>query len=267
MTTCHYPQKSLGQSFLVDSRVQQRIVKACHLRSSDVVVEIGPGKAALTRRMLPLVKKIIAIEKDRRLAAWLKEEFPDPHLEIIQGDFLKWDMSFLPQGTIVVGNIPYYISTPIIEKLLAHKDKIRQVFLTVQLEFGKRLAAQAGGKDYGSLSCFVQYYAEVEILFKISRSCFNPKPKIDSCFVSLTMKSTPGRAHNEPQLFHLIQTAFTKRRKTIVNALETIVGKADLRSLLEKLGIDPKSRPEELNLQNYIDIVNALGNNQGIDTE
>lgn len=262
MTTRHYPQKSLGQNFLVDTRIQQRIVDVCDLRSSDVVVEIGPGKGALTRRMLPLVKKIIVIEKDRPLAAWLNKELPDPHLEIIQGDFLKWDMDFLPQGTIVVGNIPYYISTPIIEKLLAYKDKIKQAFLTVQLEFGQRLAAQAGNKVYGSLTCFVQYYMDVKILFKISRHCFNPKPKVDSCFVSLTMKPVPGvGAQNEPQLFHLIQTAFTQRRKMIVNALEDLISKEQLTVILEHLKISPKSRPEDLNLQNYIDITNCIDYN------
>ncbi len=258
-TSRHHPHKSLGQNFLVDDRQQQKIVDACALQADEVVVEIGPGKGAITRRIYPLVKELIAVEKDRSLAALLAQEFQQPQVEIVQADFLKWDMSLLPQPVVVVGNIPYYISTPIIEKILAHKDKIRRVFLTVQLEFGQRLAASAGGKDYGSLSCFVQYYADVQVLFKISRHCFNPRPKVDSCFVSLTIKSKPDvPARDERQLFNLIQKSFTQRRKTIVNALKKTVGQERLMDELQRLGIDPRWRPEDLTLLNYIKLSNAL---------
>ncbi|MBI3601542.1 MAG: ribosomal RNA small subunit methyltransferase A [Candidatus Omnitrophica bacterium] len=258
-TSYHRSQKSLGQNFLVDGRMQQRIVEACALQADEVVVEIGPGKGAITRRICPLVKGLIAVEKDRSLAALLAHEFQQPQVKIVQADFLKWDMSLLPEGVVVVGNIPYYISTPIIEKILAHKDKIRRAFLTVQLEFGLRLAATAGGKDYGSLSCFVQYYADVQVLFKISRHCFNPQPKVNSCFVSLTMKSKPEvAARDERQLFNLIQKAFTQRRKTIVNALKKTVGQERLMDELQRLGIDLQSRPEDLTLLNYIKLSNTL---------
>jgi 16S rRNA (adenine1518-N6/adenine1519-N6)-dimethyltransferase len=259
MTTKHRPIKSLGQNFLVDTRVQQKIVDSCLLKSDDTVIEIGPGQAAITSRVLPLVKNLIVVEKDRQLAELLKEKYRDPHLEVIQGDFLKWDMNPLSNDLVVIGNIPYYISTPIIEKLLVHKAKIRRAYLTVQLEFGQRLAAQAGNRDYGSLSCFVQYYADVKLLFKISPGSFHPRPKVDSCLISLTMKSKPEvAAQNEERLFKMIQTAFMQRRKTITNALKGFAGGIDWASLLKELSIDPQARPEDLTLLNYIEISNKL---------
>ncbi|MEI7999013.1 MAG: rRNA adenine dimethyltransferase family protein [Candidatus Omnitrophota bacterium] len=144
MTTRQRPIKSLGQNFLINERIQQRIVDAASLQASDVVVEIGPGKGALTRRILPLVKKLIVVEKDHQLAQLLSVEIKDPQFEVIHEDFLKWDMSMLPDDLIVIGNIPYYISTPIIEKILKHRNKIKRAYLTIQLEFGERLAANAG---------------------------------------------------------------------------------------------------------------------------
>ena len=268
MSVRHHPIKSLGQHFLSDIRIQQKIAGSASFQDSDTVLEIGPGKGAITKRILPLVKKLIAIERDKNLVALLKEECQESHLEIIQGDFLKLDMDPFPAGLIVMGNIPYYISTPIIEKILTHKDKIQRAFLTVQWEFGQRLAAQAGNKDYGSLSCFIQYYADVKVLFKISSACFSPRPKVDSCFVTLAIKTIPGhrgeknalpvQAEDERKLFNMIQKAFTQRRKTIVNALQMTTHKADLLLLLERLHINPQARPEDLTLFNYIELSNAL---------
>ncbi len=183
MKTSQRPNKSLGQNFLVDERIQQKIVNTCLLKVDDTVLEIGPGKGAITARILPLVKRLVVVEKDRQLVSFLKENFLEPQLEIVEGDFLKMDISSLGNNLIIVGNIPYYISTPIIEKILANKDKIQRAYLTVQLEFGQRLGAMPGNKDYGSLSCFVQYHADVKVLFKISPGSFHPQPKVHSCFV------------------------------------------------------------------------------------
>lgn len=255
----HRPNKRLGQNFLIDQRVQQKIVEACLLNQSDTVVEIGPGQAAITSRVLPLVKKLIVIEKDRQLADLLKEKYHEPTLEIIQGDFLTWDMSLLPDDLVIIGNIPYYISTPIIEKILAYRHKIRKVFLTVQLEFGQRLAANAGNKEYGSLSCFVQYHADVKVLFKISPGSFYPIPKVASCFISLIIKSKPDfSAKSEEKLFKMIQTAFMQRRKTILNALKDYFKDIDGSQLLKELNINLQARPEDLTLLNYIELSNRL---------
>ncbi len=258
MTSAHYPKKHLGQNFLTDSRILQRIVDACALSDQDIVVEIGPGQGVLTRLIAPRVKKLICVETDRDLIAALRLEFEGTHVEIIHADFLKWDMSILPQGIKVIGNIPYYISTPILEKLIEHSNQVAQVFLTVQLEFGQRLAAVAGNKEYGSLTCFAQYHADVRLLFKIKSSCFKPAPKVDSCFVALTMRPFPSQPHDEQLMFKLIRQAFTQRRKTTMNALSTLIEKEKLAAILTKLNIPLQARPETLTLHNYVDITNTL---------
>ncbi len=251
-------KKNLGQNFLIDAHIQRKIIEACDLNSKDVVVEIGPGQGALTRLIAPQVKRLICVETDRDLIASLRLEF-NPPTEIIHGDFLKMNMDHLPDGIKVIGNIPYYISTPIIEKLIEHRTKITAAFLTVQLEFGERLAARAGRKDYGSLSCFAQYYADIKMLFKIKNTCFRPAPKVNSLFLRLMMRPYPEiRARNEEWCFKLIQRAFQQRRKTIVNSLKGMVGRDRLESELKNLNIDFNARPENLTLSNYINLSNSL---------
>jgi 16S rRNA (adenine1518-N6/adenine1519-N6)-dimethyltransferase len=252
------PKKHLGQNFLNDAHIREKIIAACHPKPTDTVLEIGPGKGALTHLLAPLVKRLICVETDRDLVDLLRSK-AGSSVEIIHADFLKWDMRDLPEDLLVVGNIPYYISTPIIEKLIRERSKYAEAFLTVQLEFGQRLTAPAGGKDYGSLSCFAQYYTDIKILFKIKGTCFYPVPKVNSCF--LRLKGRPPIKKplaGEDMLFKLIQTAFQQRRKTIVNSLKTLAGKEKLEPSLKKLGIDPRSRPESLNLLNYIELCDDL---------
>jgi 16S rRNA (adenine1518-N6/adenine1519-N6)-dimethyltransferase len=168
-------------------------------------------------------------------------------------------MSHLPSGAKVIGNIPYYISTPIIEKLITDRTKFSEAFLTVQLEFGQRLTAKAGGKDYGSLSCFAQYYADIKMLFKIKNTCFKPAPKVDSCFLRMVMRPySQGLSSDEEFLFKLIQTAFQQRRKTIVNTLKGLADRKKLEESLESLGLSFNARPENLTLSNYISLSNHL---------
>ena len=244
-----------------------------------MVVEIGPGQGVLTRLIAPHVKKLICIETDRDLIEPLRSSLP-ARVDIIHADFLKWDFKQIQTDLVpcapgtrsvqvkVIGNIPYYISTPIVEKLITDRKKISAAFLTVQLEFGQRLTAKAGGKDYGSLTCFVQYYADIKMLFKIKNTCFNPAPKVDSCFLRLDMRrylegdsplGVQGTVpFNEEFLFKLIQTAFQQRRKNIVNTLKGLVGREKLEESLMSLGIDPNARPENLTLSNYINLCKRL---------
>ena len=272
----HSPKKYLGQNFLTDVRIQQKIIQACELTADDTVVEIGPGQGVLTRLIAPLVKRFIGVEADRDLIEFLN--LKDLHLkgtvplscrgqspsgiasvEIVHADFLKWDMGDLPDGIKVIGNIPYYISTPIIEKLIENRKKVSVAFLTVQLEFGQRLTAKPGGKDYGSLSCFAQFYADIKMLFKIKNTCFKPAPKVDSCFLQLMMRGKRDNSANDEEfLFKLIQTAFQQRRKTIVNSLKGLAAKEKLEESLKALGINPSARPENLTLSNYIDLSNDI---------
>ena len=252
------PKKHFGQNFLTDIRIQQKIIQSCDLKTEDVVVEIGPGQGVLTRLIAPLVKRLICVETDRDLIAPLRSGLASS-VEIIHADFLKWDMSHLPSGVKIIGNIPYYISTPIIEKLIADRTKFAEAFLTVQLEFGQRLTAKEGGKEYGSLSCFVQYYADIKMLFKIKNTCFKPVPKVDSCFLRLMMRPRPQEpAPDEEFLFKLIQTAFQQRRKNIVNSLKGLAPREKLEESLKSLGIDPNARPENLTLSNYIALSKRL---------
>ncbi len=252
------PKKNLGQNFLTDIRIRQKIIQACDLKIEDVVVEIGPGQGVLTRLIAPVVKRLICVETDRDLIGPLSSGL-SPSVEIIHADFLKWDMGHLPPGTKVIGNIPYYISTPIIEKLIKDRTKFSEAFLTVQSEFGGRLTAKAGGKDYGSLSCFTQYYADIKMLFKIKNTCFKPVPKVDSCFLRLTMSPQPEElASDEEFCFKLIQRAFQQRRKNIVNSLKGLVAREKLEEALKSLGINPSARPENLTLLNYIALSNRL---------
>ena len=267
----------LGQNFLNDQRVLHKIVEACGLTRNDTIVEIGPGKGALTRLLAPRVKTLHAVEYDKDLVDDLNLLFlntgkgdmfpanrrgtcPLSHgIHIVHADFLKWNFDDVPTPVKVIGNIPYYISTPIIERLLEHRAHITEAFLTVQKEFGERLAARPGGKDYGSLSCFVQYYADVKVLFKIKNACFTPPPKVDSCFVRLAFHPKAiYHPKDEPKMFTVIRTAFTQRRKTIVNALSSLVDKEALSAVLIRLGLSPRARPETLSLQNYVDISDAL---------
>ena len=259
LKSAHLPKKHLGQNFLNDQRIQQKIVDASMLNANDVVVEIGPGQGAITRRIAPQIKNLYCIEKDQDLIVHLQSEFQDGNVSIHHADFLKWDISSVPGVIKVIGNIPYNISTPIIERLIEHRSKIAQAYLTVQLEFGERLAAPSGSKVYGALSCFVQYHAEVKVLFKIKNTCFSPAPKVDSCFVSLDFAKQPLFCpKDEALLFRIIRGAFSQRRKTILNSLSSIIEKDRLLPVLERLGISPKARAEELNLNNFVDISNGL---------
>ena len=254
----HSPKRNLGQNFLADKHMQQKIVQACELKPNDVVVEIGPGQGALTRLIAPKVAKLICVETDRDLIEPLRADLPSS-VEIIHADFLKWNMDNLPPETRVIGNIPYYISTPIIEKLITDRKKFAEAFLTVQLEFGQRLTAKPGGKEYGSLTCFAQYYADIKLLFKIKNSCFKPAPKVDSCYLRLVMRPWPQEAaDDEAFLFKLIQTAFQQRRKNIINTLKGLASKDKLEESLGMLGIDFNARPENLTLSNYIALSNHL---------
>lgn len=248
-----FPKKSLGQNFLVNPHVQEKIIAACELTREDVVLEIGPGKGALTRPLADRVRKVLAIEKDNFLAPQLEKEFTGTNVTIEHADVLKYPFDQLPASMKVVGNLPYNIATPIIEKVLAFRHKFPVFYMTVQLEYGNRIVARPGSKDYGSLSCFVQYYAQAQKLFKIPPSAFSPAPKVDSCFLSLRMR--PELAHkvrDEEFLFKLIRACFSQRRKTIKNSLGVVYGKGEAGELLRKLDIDPMARAEDLSLEDYV---------------
>lgn len=259
----YYPafvvKKRLGQNFLHDRKVRTRIVEACNFSPDETVLEIGPGQGALTREILPCVKTLIAVEADRQLAQGLEKEFSEANLLLYQGDFLTFDLSRIPTPIKAVGNLPYYISTPIMTRVLESRDKFTSLFMTVQLEFGQRLVARPGDKIYSSFTCFVNYFAKPELLFTISRHAFNPVPKVQSCFMRLDIRKTPAVAVEDEALFlQVIRLAFQQRRKTILNALGTLSAKEKMSSVLKKAGVPERSRAEDLGLAEFAGIADHL---------
>lgn len=257
------PKKSLGQNFLQDPNIRRKIVAACDFSERDTVVEIGPGQGALTELIAPKVKRLIAVEVDRALSAALSSRFlGDPRVTIINADFLKYDLSKVPvpsQKLKAVGNIPYYITSPIIEHLFSFRNRISAIYLTVQKEFGRRIVAQPGSEHYGAFSCFVQYYSEPKIEFVIRRGCFYPQPKVDSCFLKLAVRPRPAvSVTDEGLFFRIIRASFQKRRKTLKNCLKGIIPDEKFGVLLRECGIDPGIRGEMLSIRDFARIADAL---------
>ena len=257
--TSYSPKKHFGQNFLTDQNVKDKIINACDLKKEDTVLEIGPGKGVLTQSIAPHVKRLIAVETDPTLAPALQEQFKDTNITVVHDDFLKYDLKDIPTGTKVIGNLPYNISTPIIEKILMHRDRFSVFYLTVQWELGLRIAAAPDNKDYGAFSCFVQYYSEPKILFKIKNTAFKPVPKVQSCFLRLNLFQEPKlKCKNEELLFQITRQAFQSRRKNILNSLEKILGKEELTKILGSLKIDSNWRAENVSLENFVALTNAL---------
>jgi len=252
-----FPKKSLGQNFLINPNVVKRIIVSCDLKPTDTILEIGAGKGALTHSLSGHAQKVIAIEKDDRLAAQLKQTFKNTNVKMVHADILKYSFDELPNNVKIVGNLPYNIATPIIEKILNYRKKFDAFYMTVQLEYGQRITAKPNSKSYGSLSCFVQYYADTKILFKIKNSSFQPIPKVQSCFLQLDLLKKPKhKAQDEKCLFRIIRACFGQRRKTVRNTLSTIVRKEKVGELLQALDINPKLRAENIRLEQYVQISN-----------
>ena len=251
------PKKRLGQNFLIDKNIQNKIINACNFRSSDTVLEIGAGRGELTGLIAERVNKVYAFEIDHNLCSILKDNLINhKNAAIINGDFLKVDLREYfkksDDSIKVIGNIPYYITTPIIEYLLKYKDNIEIIFLTVQKEFALRMLSKAGSKDYGSFSCFIQYYTRPKKLFFVTRTCFKPVPKVDSCFLQLEIRQEPPvKIENEELFFKIIRAAFNKRRKTLRNSLKGVISLEGLEKFFAKYDLDSDIRPESLTLEDF----------------
>ncbi|MFH1782433.1 MAG: 16S rRNA (adenine(1518)-N(6)/adenine(1519)-N(6))-dimethyltransferase RsmA [Candidatus Omnitrophota bacterium] len=257
------PKKRLGQNFLIDKNIQQKILRALDLKKDEPVLEIGPGLGALTWDICENAKEVTAIEKDKRCYDYLVKQNSYENLTLINADVLKYEFTKKYKRSKVVGNLPYYITTPIISHLIENRSHVASLYISIQKEVAKRLTASAGSKDYGAISCFVQFYTKPRILFNIKKGCFLPAPKVESSFLELNFYEEPLYLTNEEKLFKIIRICFNKRRKTILNALSSsgeFGSKEEVAEALKSAGIVDRSRPEEIPLEGFVSLVDILHN-------
>ena len=255
----HRARKRFGQNFLIDHGVIREIVRAVHPRSDDCIVEIGPGKGAITELLADACQHLRVIELDRDLVPWLKVKFEKhPDFQLFQTDALQFDFAQLVQDNQplrIVGNLPYNISTPLIFHLLSYSTQVADMHFMLQKEVVKRMAAQPGDSAYGRLGIMVQYYCAVEDLFEVPPTAFDPAPKVDSAIVRLVPHQVlPYVAHNIKTLERLVNVAFQQRRKTLRNALKQWVPS----NILDELSIDTNARAENLSLATFVELSNSL---------
>jgi 16S rRNA (adenine1518-N6/adenine1519-N6)-dimethyltransferase len=255
------PKKRLGQNFLSDFFILNRIVEAAGLMPDDTVVEIGPGPGGLTKLLAERAKRLIAIELDHELCIKLTSVLSGyKNVELIEGDALKYDFGSIGRFT-VVANIPYYITTPLIFRLLEEKESLQGMTLTVQKEVAERIVAGPGGRDYGVLSIMVQYYSVPELKFIVPKEAFWPVPKVDSAVVHITVRETPLVIPADEKLFfRAVRTAFSHRRKTLANSLKTM--DENIKDVIIKAGIDPQRRPETLSIGEFARVADLLAEKQ-----
>jgi len=261
------PLKRLGENYLIDSNIKDKIIAAAGVGRDDTVLEIGPGLGGLTFDLARTGADVLAIEKDRKACRILKvlarDEFPN--LKIFNEDILKFNLggyAFIKKIK-VVGNLPYYITSPIIELVINNRSVIESAVVMVQREVAWRILAKPGSKDYSAFSLFVQFYTQPENIYTVKRTCFYPSPDVDSCIVRLNiLDKPPVDVTDEALLFRIIRGSFNQRRKSIINSLsrEAVLGisKKKLASILGKAGIDPAARPEDLSITDFAKIADTV---------
>lgn len=263
--------KSLGQNFLVNDEVIDKIIDTANIANEDLIIEIGPGLGVLTKRLLEKCNNVIAVELDTRMIKILQDRFciniQNNELEIINEDILKVDLNKLIDdkkkinnilNVKVVANLPYYISTPIIMKLLGDRLNINEIIVMVQKEVAQRLTAKTGTRLSGAITYAVDYYSEATSIIKVPKESFIPSPKVESEVIKLEVRKTPKiTVKNEEILFNIIQKSFMQRRKTLSNALvnyNIAKNKEEVSKMFEVLQIDSNVRGENLTLEQFAKI-------------
>jgi len=255
------PNKRLGQNFLIDPNIVRKIIALAELGPSDHVLEIGPGRGILTETLCHAAGRVTAIEVDPRLHAYLEARQAElPNVDLVCDDALAYPVESLPMGTIVVANLPYYISTPLLFRLLDQRDRFPRMVLMLQNEVADRLVAKPGGSDYGVLSVMAQYAAEITKAFRVSAQCFRPRPEVGSAVVLLRAKERTRLNQKEESTFRaLVKAAFAHRRKTLVNSLrDEGYEPHPLDEALQRLDIDPTRRAETLSVEDFLRLARAL---------
>ena len=266
-------QKSYGQNFLINEEVIHKIIDQTQITKNDLVIEIGPGLGNLTSKLLEFAGKVVAIELDPKMIKILNDRFSlYNNFEIINEDILKVNIADIIAQNLsyknfkVVANLPYYITTPIIMKLLEEKSNLTSITVMVQKEVADRLNSlnpSITQKDVGAISYAVKYYSNSEIIINVPKTDFIPIPKVDSAVIKLDILKSPAvNVSNEKNLFKIIKTSYMQKRKTLVNALVNgkITDKDTILKILSELNIDSKIRPEQLSLNDFANITNALDN-------
>lgn len=265
-------KKSLGQNFLIDPNILRNIVSHADLTDRTGVIEIGPGIGALTEHLSRSAKKVVAFEIDQRLLPVLEDTLsPYNNVEIINQDILEADLIRVVQeqfkgfdDIVVVANLPYYVTTPIIMKFLLDKVPIRAMVIMMQKEVADRITASPSTKAYGSLSIAVQYYMDAEVSMIVPKTVFVPQPNVESAVLKLTKKAEPPvEVIDEGFLFEVARGSFVQRRKTLLNNLQSSLqnGKAKKEQILqalERIGMDPGRRGETLSIEEFGNLANAL---------
>jgi len=255
--------KSLGQNFLVDQNIVRDIVKGAGVTKEDYVIEIGPGVGTLTRELLKEAASVTAIELDDKLLPILKEELKDyENFHLIHGDATKVQLDAVYPGKEIklVANLPYYVTTPIITKILNDKVAFSSLTIMIQKEVAERMDAVPGTKDYGSLSVLVQYYCDTKIVRNVPPESFMPRPKVDSTVIRLIKLEKP-RAYvkDEELFFKIVRMVFTMRRKTLSNNLKSMgYTREFIEEVLEVAGIDLKARGETLSVEKFAELSNVI---------
>lgn len=249
-----HPNKSLGQNFLIDENALNTIAQG--VNSEDTVIEIGPGLGTLTAILLKKAKRVIVIEIDKKMIEIIKDRFKlYNNIEIINDDVLRVNIDQIAPNAKVVANLPYYITTPIITKIL--KSKVSDITILIQKEVAERMCATPGQKESGAITYYINYYADAQIVDFVPKQSFIPAPKVESAIVKLNkLEHTRVEVNDEEMLFKLIKENFTKRRKNILNSLSNLIEKEKLEKILSELNIDQKDRGEKLTLNQFAQISN-----------
>ncbi|MDT8862636.1 16S rRNA (adenine(1518)-N(6)/adenine(1519)-N(6))-dimethyltransferase RsmA [Alkalihalobacillus sp. MEB130] len=264
-------KKSLGQNFLIDTNVLRNIVGSADITENTGVIEVGPGIGALTEQLAKRAKKVVSFEIDQRLLPVLEDTLsPYDNVSIIHSDVLKADLQQAIEENfqgiediMVVANLPYYVTTPILMKFLEEHLPIRGIVVMIQAEVADRIAAKPGTKEYGALSIAAQYFAKAERVLTVPATVFVPQPRVDSAVLRLTIREEPAvTVSDESYFFQVFHACFANRRKTILNNLVHNLGpkerKQDIEEALNEAGIDPKRRGETLSLEEFASLSESL---------
>ena len=260
--------KSLGQNFLIDTNVIDRILEGARVQEGDYVIEVGPGIGTLTKEMGRTAEKVVAIEIDKTLIPILEETLADfTNIEVINQDILKVDVQELVKEKLnggpvkLIANLPYYITTPIVMKFLEEDIPVTDIVVMVQKEVADRMNAQPNSKDYGALSVAVQYYCDTEIVAKAPRHMFMPQPNVDSTVIGLHVREEKKyNVDNEDIFFKTVKASFGQRRKTLLNSLGGLgfLSKDQIKVALQEANIDEKRRGETLSIEEFASLSNAV---------